>query len=435
MFPLSCFRTTFLRLICLVCLAAMHAPATQPLWAQKFEPNYDETKIPDFELPPVLDGMTEKATDFELAWSARRARLIGMFYEQMYGRMPESPFEVSCEKFESGDSVGGKALRQQFHVTISTLAGEHSFDLLLFTPKNSTGPVPCFLGLSFYGNHTVSVDEQITISTAWNRPSKEHGVEDNRATAAGRGTSQSRWAIEQIVDAGCGVATAYCGDIDPDFDDQFQNGVHRLFPDFVPSEEHPDRWGTISAWAWGLSRVLDCLQEIPEVAGDKVVVIGHSRLGKTALWAGATDTRFAGAISNNSGCGGAALSRRGIGETVGRINSSFPHWFCGNFKQYNLNEHSLPIDQHQLIALMAPRPVYVASATEDQWADPKGEFLAAKIGGQIYSRFGYKALALDEIPEPNTASVGRVSYHLREGKHDITDWDWRNYIEFIGQLK
>ncbi len=407
-----------------------------PAWAQKFEPNYDESKVPKYELPPILDKATRDASDFESAWSGRRAALLRTFAEQMYGRQPDSPYRLECERFESGDSLGGKALRQQFHVTVATEHGRHSIDLLIYTPKAATGPVPAFLGLNFNGNHTVAPDEEIAITKSWVRNNEAQGIRDNRATAAGRGTSLSRWPVEMLVDAGCGVATAFCGDIDPDFYDEFQNGVHALFPEHRPSPEHPDRWGTISAWAWGLSRMLDCLQDhVDEVDGDKVVVLGHSRLGKTALWTAATDTRFAGAISNDSGCGGAALSRRAVGETVERINTSFPHWFCPNFDQYNRNEAALPIDQHQLVALVAPRPVYVASASRDQWADPKGEFLSAAIGSEVYELFGYQRLSFTELPLPNSASISRVSYHLRAGEHDIAAWDWRNYITFIEQIR
>ncbi len=406
-----------------------------PLRAQKFEPNYDEALVPKYELPPIVDAATAEEHDFNAAWGKRRKELLRLFGEQMYGSQPTTSFQVSCQKIESGKSAGGKALRQQFRQTISTDSGEHSIDLLVFTPQDASGPVPCFLGLNFYGNHTVAPDQEIEITQSWCRNSEDKGVKDNRATEAGRGTSSSRWPVELIVDAGFGVATVYCGDIDPDRHDEFQDGVHALFPEHRPSQEHPDRWGTISAWAWGLSRALDCIQqEVAEVDGNRVVVVGHSRLGKTALWTGATDTRFAAAISNDSGCGGAALSRRAIGETVGRINTVFPHWFCPNFKQYNENENALPIDQHQLVALLAPRPVYVASASEDLWADPRGEFLSAKLGSSIYVQLGTMGLALEEFPQPDTASVGRVSYHLRKGKHDINAWDWGHYIEFMKQL-
>ncbi len=168
------------------------------------------------------------------------------------------------------------------------------------------------------------------------------------------------------------VATAYCGDIDPYFDDQFQNGVHALFPEHQPSEDHPERWGTIAAWSWGLSRLLDCIeQKATQIDARRVAVVGTRGWAKTALWAVPLTYDSLAVISNNSGCGGAALSRREFGETLWRINNSFPHWFCGNFKKYSNNEANLPIDQHQLLALAAPRPLYVASASEDLGPIPK----------------------------------------------------------------
>ncbi|MEM7479095.1 MAG: acetylxylan esterase, partial [Planctomycetota bacterium] len=226
---------------------------------KKFEANYDEAKVPEYELPEIVG---EVDGSFEAIWAKRRSELLQAFGEQMYGFQPKLPFKTSFEKLEEGSSCDGKALRQQYRITIKTEAGSHSIDLLIFTPANAKQAVPTFLGLSFFGNHTVSDDPEITITDAWCRSSKDKGVVDSKATEKGRGTSKSRWPIEMIVDAGYGVATCYCGDIDPDFHDEFQNGVHALFPKFVPGTDHPDRWGTISAWAWGLSRMLDCLDEV-----------------------------------------------------------------------------------------------------------------------------------------------------------------------------
>ncbi len=405
-------------------------PATKP-----FVANYDESKIPEYMLPPILDasGGTEAT---RAAWNIRRGELLDQFSQQMFGTYPSGKYSLDCQEVESGEALDGKAVRQQFAVTVKTAAGSQRIDLLIYTPKKAAQPSPCFLGLNFRGNHTTTDDPKVLLTQSWCPKDEAAGVVNNRATEAGRGKSSRRWEHELLIDNGCACATAYCGDIDPDFDDQFQNGIHALFPDHRPSAEHPERWGTIAAWSWGLSRLLDCIeQKVPGVDAKRVAVIGHSRLGKTSLWAGASDSRFAAVISNNSGCGGAALSRRAIGETVWRINNSFPHWFCDNFNQYSNNESQLPFDQHQLLALIAPRPLYVASASEDRWADPKGEFLSAKFAGELYEQLGGKPLALKEFPAPNTASVGQVSYHLRDGKHDIVAWDWKNYIEFMKQLK
>jgi hypothetical protein len=423
------------RVVALVCAAAA---AVRSAGAQEPPVNYDESKVTTYTLPDPLSSMDGHKIVTAAQWiNERRPELIHLFETEVYGRTPQPPTPIRVTftvHSEDNQALGGSAVRREVTIAFSEQPDGPRMDLLVYLPRpaGAQPPRPVFLGLNFQGNHAIHRDPGITISRGWMRGGRDEGVVDHRATERSRGANSSQWPVERILARGFALATAYYGDLDPDYDDGFRNGIHPLF--YQPGQTRPkaDEWGAIGAWAWGLSRALDYLETMPEIDAKKVVVMGHSRLGKTALWAGAHDARFAIVISNNSGCGGAALSRRIFGETVERINTSFPHWFCANFHRYNGHESQLPVDQHEVIALVAPRPVLDCSAEEDLWADPKGEFLAALAADPVYKLMGTEGLNVTELPKPalNQLTKCTVGYRIRPGKHDVTTEDWDAYMDF-----
>ncbi|MBD3384168.1 acetylxylan esterase [candidate division KSB1 bacterium] len=393
---------------------------------------YDEADVPDYTLPDPLISPKGKRIQKPQTWiKQQRSYILDLFREHVYGKTPSTLPRVEYELLEKGkNALNGSARRKQIAIRFSKDNHHLTALLLIYLPKRQAGPHPVFVGLNFYGNQSIHPDSAIRISDSWVRNNPDYGITDNRATPSSRGVRQSRWPVEEIINRGYALATMYYGDIDPDYDDGFQNGIHPLYHSWQQNQPDSSTWGSVSAWAWGLSRIMDYLITDSDIDSGRVAVMGHSRLGKTALWAGARDERFALVISNNSGCGGAALSRRHFGETVKRINNHFPHWFCDRFNRYNDNEESLPVDQHMLIALIAPRPVYIASAKEDLWADPRGKFLAALHADPVYKLLGTNGLATDNMPPLKQPIMSTIGYHIRPGKHDVTKYDWNRFMDF-----
>ena len=373
------------------------------------QPYPADPPMPEYKLPEVLRLESGKPVTSAEEWNERRRKeTLELFRTHVYGRVPSTPYEQTFKVVHEDPKAleGAATLRQ---VEIEMARGEKSLTIRvnLFVPNQSAKPAPAFVLICNRGAENID-------------PTREKKSEF--------------WPVEEGIARGYAMAAFLNSDVDPDKHDDFQNGIHGILDE---GPRQPDAWGTIAAWAWGASRVLDYLETVPEINSKQVAVIGHSRGGKTALWAAAEDQRFAIGVSNDSGCGGASLSRRRFEgrEQVARIVKAFPHWFCSNFKDYADREDDLPIDQHQLIALIAPRAVAVGSASEDRWADPRGEFLSVVHATPAFALLGKKGLGSSEMPEIGKAIHGDgAHYHLRPGKHNLIVEDWKHYWDFADRV-
>ena len=391
----------------------------------------DEAKIPEYKLPEMLISSNGKEIQTPEDWiNIRRPEIINLFEEYVYGRFPGTDLKMEFKTAKTDvNALCGKAVQKNIVVCFIKEGDTLQMELLIFIPANATKPVPLFVGMNFYGNQSIHPDPGIPVTRSYVLNDSEYHIFNHTATDESRGADSSSWPVERILERGYGLATFCCGDLDPDFDDGFKNGVHSLL-DYSEINDS-NELSAISAWAYGLTAAMDYFETDERINKSQIVVIGHSRLGKAALWAGATDQRFAMVVSNNSGCGGAALSIRIAGETVKDINTSFPHWFSKNFHDFNDNENELPVDQHMLIGLIAPRPVYVGSAEQDSWADPYGEFLSLYHAGPVYELFGSTSIEKNTLPEINKPLwTGKMGYHIRTGDHGITRFDWEEYMDF-----
>jgi len=395
-------------------------------------PNEDEAAVRPVTLPDVLAGPDGRPATTADRWrSSSRPHQFGLLERHVYGRrLPAVPVHVVGEVDRAVATLtdGTRATRLQARLRLGDAANAPTTDVLVYLPQ-AADPVPVFLHLNFKGNQAEHPDPGIRLCTAWLPDDPKHGIVDHRATEASRAAHARRWPVEALLGRGYGVATACYGDVFPDRADGRAASALAALGRPLEGDLPADEPGAIGVWAWQLSRILDWLLTLPEVDAAKVIVVGHSRNGKAAVWAGACDERFAMVVSNESGCGGAALERRNYGETIEAITRRFPHWFCPAFRTYAGRETELPVDAHVTLAMAAPRPLYVASAVDDRWADPKGEFLAAVAAGPVWKLFGLEGLGTADWPPVDTPVGRTIGYHVRAGKHDLLEDDWRRFAD------
>ena len=388
--------------------------------------NFDEAKVAPYVLPdPLVMQDGTPVTSARMWTQKRRPELLRLFEQTVFGVAPAAPNHMRFVVTDNAkNALGGLATRKQVTIYLDGNDQGPQIHVLIYLPNAVKGPAPVFVGLNFHGNQAVADDPAIDITTTWLTDYQSPGIVKHHATALSRAEDAAEWPLDQILRAGYGVATFAPGDVYPDSDNMVAESV---LPFYGTQASAPDHWGAVAAWAWGLSRVYDYLASDKRADAKRIIVIGHSRYGKAALWAGASDPRFAMVISNDSGEGGAKLYRRDFGESIRVMNT---YWFAPRFKTFSSREAELPVDAHELIALVAPRPVYVAAATEDLWGDPKGEFLAAKAADPVYRLFGTDGLGVTDMPAADVSVQSTIGFHNRTGVHEITSWDWTQYIRF-----
>jgi hypothetical protein len=389
--------------------------------------NYDEARVGTYTLPdPLLLANGKPVRDAKTWNEKRRAEIVSLFEENQYGRSPGRPAAMSFDVFDKGTpALDGKATRRQVTIYFSADKAGPKMDLLVYLPASATGPVPLLLNLGFSANSATVNDPGVKAGEVWGR--------DKKKIPAGQGMNFGRVNVARLLDAGFGFATVYYGDIDPDFPGGVPNGVRALYLKPGQTEPAPDEWGSIAAWAWGLSRAIDYLETDKGVDARRVAIMGVSRLGKTVMWAGAHDTRIALVIASCSGEGGAALSRRNYGETIAHLTeaSRYPYQFAGNYAKFGDKVDRLPVDAHMLVALIAPRPVLLQTGDKDFWSDPKGEFLAAVAAGPVYRLLGKQGLDTDQMPAAGVPILHTIGYYMHAGGHGTIPSDWDQFLAFM----
>ena len=353
---------------------------------------YDESKIPQYTLPDpliMLDG--EKVADTNTWRQERRPEILRLFATNVYGRtMVGRPGEMTWEVTSPAtNTMDGTAISKTVTIYFAGKKDGPKMDLHILLPLNAGKPAPVFLLAGGFG-----------------RPNPE------------------------IYKRGYGTVSVRIDQVQADRANMYTNSIRAFFAPPGQTEPGADEWGAIGAWAWAMSRAMDYLETDPAIDAKKVCLNGVSRYGKVVMWAGAQDERFAIIFSGEAGCAGQTIVRRQFGETIKSITGFAPYWFAGNFKNYADRVNNLPVDWHMLIALMAPRPVYIATAEQDYWGDPRGSFLAARAAGPVYQLFGETGLGVEDWPPVETPVGDFIGYHNRKGTHGQNDYDWEQFLNF-----
>jgi hypothetical protein len=383
----------------------------------------------DFPDPLVTRG-GERVTSAEQWRTVRRPELLELFQANMYGRLPPAPASVEpVVLFEDTKAFGGLGTLREIELRFDVFGKTNPLPIRLLLAVPNDRPkagVPVFVGMNFQGNHCLVSDPRVRLPDVWCYP-KYPGVLNDRATDAGRGKAPDVWAFETALRRGYAVATFYNGDIQPD-----RPKVSEGFRAVQPTPDAPDATATVMAWAWGIMRAVDHLTTRPDIDRKRIAVVGHSRLGKTALVAGAFDERIALVIPHQAGCAGTGPNRHADpkAESVKRITTAFPHWFCKPFAAAGDDPSKLPFDQHELLALCAPRPVLYSNAAEDLWANPAGQFDMMVRATPVYRLLGEEGMTAAAVPPLGKLHSSRLGYFIRPGKHSMGPADWAAYLEF-----
>ena len=421
----ACIFTT----VWFLAATALAQEPTPPQVVAGIPANYDESKVGTYVLPELLTGLNGKRVNSAKDWTQwRRAEVLKLVEENQFGAMPPRPSSMTFDVFDKGTpAFGEKAIRKQVMIRFLKDHPDQNVDVVIYLPANAKGPVPLLLNISFAAYNQTIDDPGLKVGEIW--------TPQGQRVKADQPSRFAKMNVEQFIDSGFGFATFYYGSIEPDLKDGFKHGIRGKFLKAGQTQPGEGEWGAIAAWAWGMSRVMDYFETEKQIDSKRIAIQGASRLGKTVLWAGARDKRFKMVLASVSGEGGAAISRRNYGETVGHISdpSRYYYWWVPKYHTYSRDVSKMPVDGHMLIALIAPRPLLLQTGSTDYWSDPKGEFVAAVAAEPVYRLFGERGPGTETMPAAGDASVAmnKLGFYMHDGGHTVLPEDWKLFIEYM----